>query len=116
MALDREVFCEMKMTTGVGVRMFRTVTNERALSWMYRRLFVIYPARLELRHRLTELAAAISFLLLAIILFAATAKAVEATGRDDKSFPALRDYVQSIDKWRQTGPQPGPGFKKSCAR
>src|SRR6185369_983800 len=76
--------------------MFHAVTSGRAFSWKYRRFLVDYRCRFEFRHRLTELAAAISFLLLAMIFFAATAKAVEATGRDD-SLSALRDYVQLID-------------------
>ena len=90
--------------------MFRTVTNGRALSWTYRRLFVNYRLRFEFRHRLTELAAAISFLLLAMIFFAATAKAVEATGRDD-SLSALRDYVQLIDSGAKLARSPDQDSK-----
>ena len=45
---------------------------------------------------MTELAAVVSFLLLAMIFFAATTNAVEAAGRDD-SLSALRDYVQLIE-------------------
>ena len=90
--------------------MFRTVTNERALSCTYRAIFVNYRLRFEFRHRLTELAAAISFLLLAMIFFAATAKAVEATGRDD-SLSALRDYVQLIDSGAKPARSPDQDSK-----
>ena len=91
--------------------MFPTVTSGRAFSWTYRGLLVDYRLRFEFRHRLTELAAAVSFLLLAMIFFAATAKAVEATGRDD-SLSALRDYVQLIDSGAKPARSPDQDFKK----
>src|SRR4249919_618818 len=90
--------------------MFCTVTNERALSCTYRAIFVTHRLRFEFRHRLTKLAAAVSFLLLAMILFAATAKAVEATGRDD-SLSALRDYVQLIDSGAKPARSPDQDSK-----
>ena len=90
--------------------MFPTVTSGRAFSWTYRGLLVDYRLRFEFRHRLTELAAAVSFLLLAMIFFAATAKAVEATGRDD-SLSALRDYVQLIDSGAKPARSPDQDFK-----
>ncbi|HET9582697.1 MAG TPA: hypothetical protein VFP38_01420, partial [Bradyrhizobium sp.] len=82
--------------------MFRTVTNGRALSCGYGRNDRF---RFEFRHRLTELAAAISFLLLAMIFFAATANAVEATSQND-SLSALRDYVQLINNGAKPARRP----------
>ena len=93
--------------------MFCAVTNERALSWTYRAIFVNYRLRFEFRHRLTKLAAAVSFLLLAMIFFAATAKAVEATGRDD-SLSALRDYVQLIDAGAKPARSPDQDSRKAA--
>ena len=93
--------------------MFPTVTSGRAFSWTYRGLLVDYRLRFEFRHRLTELAAAVSFLLLAMIFFAATAKAVEATGRDD-SLSALRDYVQSIDSGAKPARSPDQDSRKAA--
>ena len=90
--------------------MFHAVTSGRAFSWKYRGFLVDYRFRFEFRHRLTELAAAISFLLLAMIFFAATAKAVEAAGRDD-SLSALRDYVQLIDSGAKPARSPDQNSK-----
>ena len=55
-----------------------TVTNGPLLSCGYRQVFAFDRFRFEFRHLMTELAAAVSFLLLAMIFFAATANAVEA--------------------------------------
>ena len=93
--------------------MFPTVTSGRAFSWTYRGLLVDYRLRFEFRHRLTELAAAVSFLLLAMIFFAATAKAVEAAGRDD-SLSALRDYVQLIDSGAKPARSPDQDSRKAA--
>ena len=95
--------------------MFPTVTSGRAFSWTYRGLLVDYRLRFEFRHRLTELAAAVSFLLLAMIFFAATAKAVEATGRDD-SLSALRDYVQLIDSGAKPARSPDQDSRKAAPK
>ncbi|MGB7658514.1 MAG: hypothetical protein WBL96_09280, partial [Pseudolabrys sp.] len=73
-----------------------TVTNEPLLSCGYRQVFAFDRFRFEFRHLMTELAAVVTFLLLAMIFFAATTNAVEAAGRDD-SLSALRDYVQLIE-------------------
>src|SRR5207342_350809 len=93
--------------------MFHAVTSGRVLSCTYRGIFLNYRLRFEFRHRLTELAAAISFLLLAMIVFVATAKAVEATGRDD-SLSALRDYVQSIDSGAKPVRSPDQDSRKAA--
>ena len=73
-----------------------TVTNGPLLSCGYRQVFAFDRFRFEFRHLMTELAAVVTFLLLAMIFFAATTNAVEAAGRDD-SLSALRDYVQLIE-------------------
>ena len=80
--------------------MFGTVTNERLLSCGYRQVFAFDRFRFEFRHLMTELVAAVSFLLLSTTSFAVTANAVEATS-EMTFFSALRDYVQLIESGRK---------------
>jgi DmsE family decaheme c-type cytochrome len=90
--------------------MFRSVTNERALSCAQGRLFPTSRVGFESRRQLTALATAASVLWFVIVPFAATANAVEANVRDD-TFSALRDYVQLID----TGHKPPANADQSSS-
>jgi DmsE family decaheme c-type cytochrome len=79
--------------------MFRSIVNERALSYAHGWL-LRSRVGFEWHRQLKALATAASVFWLVMISFAVTARAVEANVRDD-TFSALRDYVQLIDTGRK---------------
>lgn len=87
--------------------MVRSVNSDRAVSYLYRWVFVSMRGARVMHHRqMSMLAAAFGISWLAVSSFAATASAVEANVSAD-NFSALQEYAQSIGAERKVTGAPG---------